>query len=1245
MEEVHRELEEVKMALREKSELLNTLRKVYEEQSNMLHQVKVKIGKQAEELSEKSEEISSLNSMYEDLKLSFQEKNSALKCVSSSLDQLRVSSQEKLAALHEEKMTLEIKLNEANAQIVDQAQNIYSITEEIKELKCQLLESQKRCANAQRKAEVAKDLKWREEVMMELERENGRLEEKLKWKTEQFAYLEDAKEKLYDQFQSARKEWESEKFSMVDEIRSLQKNLESKSRLANDLNFRLQMTNQAIAHKESRIKLLEIQMQESKLACENVLTEYEEAALKINELSKRDDDEIASLRSSLMTKDALLRESEHEKKTLEEENMELLASLKELREAEICEAGAVLSLKNLRLKFKSLEQEHKKCETVLKNKEKLTNELDEYVSQTRCKDNKILALESELEGSCSSLLQLKLKVEELNVLQVVLSLKYPEIQSDIEKMIEEVELFTTDKINEITHLKEKVWRMIRALDLANIQIKEEQNARAALIEKSENLDLIEQKYGLVHKELDECKEMLKKSSQQVVNLDALLLLKESAADERLRKISEELDASNSLCAEKEQQLALVRIELENSRVANEKLEKTKEAAQAQLQRYRDDCANVRRELESTLLSKEEMEKYCQQLSDEFSRNVEEKEKNMDVLRQLLFQSERDKKNEELEAEERFLRLIEENENEIRLRRNEIDELLYELFRAEIGALVYLEQSKAGFMQLTTEKEKEMQGLLELKNNELNLAEARTDEEKQSRRALVKSLELSENKCILIEKELQFCRERLEESFASVSNLEAQLIQKESSFQEELGNVNNSLDEAKSACEKKQQELTSLNHEMQKLKLLHGECEILGRELEEALRSKLAAENAFDEERNEKERLLRVLIQKERSIIGLQEEIDGLLLELSRADNEATVKLEQTRGSLLQLIDDLRRKIKSLEDTRSLEIDKLSGSLEKSLEAHKRDLQHLEQNKLNLRSYEEKLEDLSKLRSFIAELQSELETERSTRETDSSALKKSLTEMQSELEIEKQKREREKASAEEQLSTLRKSLDELQSERGREKMQAEIELSTLKKSLKETQSERERERNLALEESLDLKKSLEEVQSELEAEKRAREKERIHAEDDLAALRNSLSQIQSDLEIEATKRETDRRKSEEQVFRLKNSLAELRSEKEKERKQAEDRLQRVLAEEAEESKRRNKQLSDVAGIVSLEADELCQLILRISREDEIKAKWERISKIAEPSPISLKSEERERKNSSSTKNRVRQPLAEFNSGDL
>ncbi|CAA6657789.1 unnamed protein product [Spirodela intermedia] len=1211
MEDVHRELEEVKMAMgkltvdfRAKSELANNLRRAYEEQCAKLQEAKMQIGKQAQELCEKSEEIASASQMYEDLKLSFHEKDSVLKTLSSVHDQLRISLQGKLTTLEGENRELAIALNEANAQIKDQTWKLSTFEEEVKKLKDLLLESQKRCADAEGKAEAAKDLRRREE-------------EKLKWRTEQFRHLEDAKEKLQEQFHMAMKEWQSEKSTLVDEICSLQKNLESKSRVADDLHSRLQMSNQALAHEESRRKLLEIQMSESKVACQNVLTDYEEAALKITELH-------------------LLKESEHKKIILEQENLELLASLKELREAQISEAGTAVSLKSMRQKLKSLEHEHRECATVLKSKEagwlsqmeKMVNDLNECIFQISCKDKQLQAFEAELEATCCSLFQLKLEVEESNAISIVLFSKYPEIQSDIERMGDEVELYIAEKVGQIALLKEQVRSKSSALDRANVRIEEEQEARKMLLERVESLEVYEQKHFLIQKELNDYKEMLQKSSEHVHNLEALLLQKESSSREALEKISDALDAANFVRAEQEQELKSVKFELQHSKLAAEKLEKSKLDAQDQIQLYHDECEHIRRELETTLLSKMEVEKSNEQVKGDLLRIIKERDRKIDDLQQRIAQDEEDKMNKEsaalvltkLAAEEtlrkekdRFHRSMKEKENILKGTQREFDNLLRDLSKIEIEAFVTLEQTRISFILLTMEKEKEMADLL----RKIASLEIKS----------IKSLELSEHKCFLIEKELNDCREMLEESSKHVNNLKAKLFEKESSFKEELDRISDALDAANSVCSEKEQDLKLANFELQQskaagerlekskldaeaqIKFWHQECQNIRKELETSLLSKLAVEKANDEEkgsllrvieekdrrirnlqqrisqieeekaaqdwetlRKEKESLLRIIREKDKGLEALQREIDQLLQDFSRADNEALITLEQSRSIFLQLtevkegqIENLRKEIISLEENRSLEaamkqseIETLSKALEKSSEAHNLDMQELEYNKLLIRSYEDGFEVLKQ--------KSEMQLE------ESSDLRRSLIAFQSELEIQKSEREREKIQAEEELSGLNKSLVAFQyeleierSKRERERIQGEEELSGLTKSLVAFQSELETERSEREKERMQAEEELSEeilveFQSKLEIERSERERERIQAAEELSGLKKSLVEFQSKLEIERSEREREKIQAEDELSDLKKSLVVFqskleseRSERARERVEADDEL--------------------------------------------------------------------------------------------
>ena len=112
---------------------------------------------------------------------------------------------------------------------------------------------------------------------------------------------------------------------MHEEIVLLQKRLDSQTRISNSLHNKLEMCNQALAHQESRRKLLEVQLSDFKLRCK---IEFQEDKTKIESLTAHGDEEIAGLRISLGNKEILFEELKLRVVHLEQENQELVESLK-----------------------------------------------------------------------------------------------------------------------------------------------------------------------------------------------------------------------------------------------------------------------------------------------------------------------------------------------------------------------------------------------------------------------------------------------------------------------------------------------------------------------------------------------------------------------------------------------------------------------------------------------------------------------------------------------------------------------------------------------------------------------------------------------------------------------------------------------------------------------------------------------------------------------------------------------------
>ena len=591
-EELHdakAEIEKLKAEYKSKAELCENLKKAHNEQLIKLQEASLKIEKQSQELNDKTQEISEVKQMCEELKCSFNEKESIIKRLSAANDKHRADYDGKCLKWEKENRDLMLALDEANKKIMDQEQSIRAHKEEIEGLKGCLSVSQKKCSEAEKRAEASKELSVRDDMLLNLEDENRKLKDQLKWKKEHFAHLEEAHEKLRNQFRASKKEWEQEKSSLFDEICSLQTSLDSQTRISEDLKNKLQMCNQALAHEESRRKYLEVQVSEFQTRFENAFTECQDAKSVLDCLTTDRDNEISALRHSLGTKETIYKEMKYQARKLEQENKELRISLRELQEAQIQESGAPSSLAKLRNKLKSLEQMHRECTPNLKAKEaelssqleKLGAELNDCRTELENKDTAIKELMMEFEGCQSLAMQLKLENEELKLgiseaqlklanEKAEMNVRDKEREENIALLMKQLEmanaalseaqlklakekagLVVSDKEREdnVSLLMKQLEMKNAALVRAQIDIREEREKAESLLRKVESLEVIEEQQLLMQKELESYREM---KNTALIRAQTDIIEEREKAESLLRRVeSLELIEEQQLIMQKE----------------------------------------------------------------------------------------------------------------------------------------------------------------------------------------------------------------------------------------------------------------------------------------------------------------------------------------------------------------------------------------------------------------------------------------------------------------------------------------------------------------------------------------------------------------------------------------------------------------------------------------------------------------------------------------------------------------------
>uniref|UniRef100_A0A0V0GRC5 Putative ovule protein n=1 Tax=Solanum chacoense TaxID=4108 RepID=A0A0V0GRC5_SOLCH len=75
---------------------------------------------------------------------------------------------------------------------------------------------------------------------------------------------------------------------MLEEFSSLQARLDSQTRISEDLQSQLRMSNQALAHQESRKKILEIEVSEFRSQFHDISLECQEANSKLRKLDHQE---------------------------------------------------------------------------------------------------------------------------------------------------------------------------------------------------------------------------------------------------------------------------------------------------------------------------------------------------------------------------------------------------------------------------------------------------------------------------------------------------------------------------------------------------------------------------------------------------------------------------------------------------------------------------------------------------------------------------------------------------------------------------------------------------------------------------------------------------------------------------------------------------------------------------------------------------------------------------------------------
>ena len=969
-EELHdakAEIEKLKAEYKSKAELCENLKKAHNEQLIKLQEASLKIGKQSQELNDKTQEISEVKQMCEELKCSFNEKESIIKRLSAANDKHRADYDGKCLKWEKENRDLMLALDEANEKIMDQEQSIRAHKEEIEGLKGCLSVSQKKCSEAEKKAKASKELSVRDDMLLNLEDENRKLKDQLKWKKEHFAHLEEAHEKLRNQFRASKKEWEQEKSSLFDEICSLQTSLDSQTRISEDLKNKLQMCNQALAHEESRRKYLEVQVSEFQTRFENAFTECQDAKSVLDCLTTDRDNEISALRHSLGTKETIYKEMKYQARKLEQENKELRISLRELQEAQIQESGAPSSLAKLRNKLKSLEQMHRECTPNLKAKEaelssqleKLGAELNDCRTELEYKDTAIKELMMEFEGCQSLAMQLKLENEEL---------KLGISEAQLEKLGAELNDCRSELENKDAAIKE----LMMELENKDAAIKE-------LMMEFEGCQSLAMQLKLENEEL---KLGISEAQLKLANEKAEMNVRDKEREENIALLMKQLEMANAALSEAQLKLAKEKAGLvvsdkereDNVSLLMKQLEKKNAAlvrAQIDVREEREKAESLLRKVESLevieeqqLLMQKELESYREMKNTALIRAqtdiIEEREKAESLLKrveslefieeqQLIMQKELERYREMLEESSRCQLLLKEQVLQIESSSKEkLTEVCEALERAntELAEKICEENEIEFELQNWKSIAERLKGELE-ENHEVR---------KELEASLLAQIDVGET----IKQEKNGLIQMLEEKDVRMDNLQQQILLQEQELKKrEAEAASFAGTETAMSFESEKtsffQTMTEKDKILEQLEKEVGwlEQESLRRELESAILSQIVAERTFE---HEKEKIFHLLDEKNQRIDDLMQFVKSLEQKFNNSSVSFSSQLAEKQAEI-NLVHEAWERIAAAEILAVLEVEEKKlmveeleddiRNIQQKLELQERSLCHSRQQALEI----------------------------------------------------------------------------------------------------------------------------------------------------------------------------------------------------------------------------------------------------------------------------------------------------------
>ncbi|KAL4614953.1 hypothetical protein ACB092_07G089500 [Castanea dentata] len=689
LDEVKAEMKKLKADYRFKTELSESLKRAHNELLHKYQEAKKQIEKQAQKSNAKFEEKSEARKIHEDFTSVLHQKEFSHRRSSSVNEKLQGDCGQKWQQLEGDIREWVLALNEVMARNKELELNVCERHKEIECLKRLLLVSERKCFEAEQKAQKAIELRQRDDMILTLDKIDGDVQNQLKWKSEQFKYLEEVYKGFQDQFLLSKEEWKKRKSALLEDISSLQISLDSRTRILEGLQTRLEMCNQ---------------VSEFKSSFDDFFAQCEEAKSKIQNLTIQRDEEIAWLINSFKRKETLAKEIEFRIVHLEQENQVLRESLKELQEAQMKNARAASSLKKLLNKLIGLEQVHSNSSNNLKAKESEWSFLLENVRthidscKFELKDNKkqTQKLQMELENCHSTI---KVLSKEIYMLCTTLKSEISEAYSKMLYAKAEMKLYDKEMEDNFSFLIEQL-----ALNKSFLDLGPENKKLASLRKRVDSLECMQVSKN---NEVQRYKKMLEESSECQLQLKEQVLQMEITLENEKRGAFEALEKANLELAEKIHEAGLFENELQNWK-SDAKSPKV----------FLDENQETYKQLETSLIAQTKLEKMLKNEKESLLCIVKEQEKRIEGLQQQIFSLEAiiATKTEEVEAsikdKDTILLVAEEKEICIENLQKDINFLKQESKRREAEAAVLgrqaaekaFEEEKERHLQIVNEKD-------------------------------------------------------------------------------------------------------------------------------------------------------------------------------------------------------------------------------------------------------------------------------------------------------------------------------------------------------------------------------------------------------------------------------------------------------------------------------------------------------------------------------------------------------------